>query len=323
MRLIHLAPASKERAISKGGLRGAKVTLATSASTHEALAHGVYAMPVVVDFWTTYQWLRELRRWHDETLVAVYFRVADDEPVYAGRYNEPHVARSAAAAAGWVSKNPAGAQVVVPRSVGAKDIVRIKRMPQLVGWTEIPEQNKKLACVCPACLSHGDRNLMRRVRSAFDAGLTAARLATSVEGKLAALRSLDIPLERARGRLAHTKLARFARSPHAQVRRTAARLLGYYGFAKVEADLRRLLGDSDPEVRQESVESMARAGGAQRVSELIFDSGGDVCVSFVELLEYEQDDRKTHRLLERFATHADAEVRSAARRVALARAADT
>jgi hypothetical protein len=156
MRLVHLAPESAERAIRRSGLRGKKANVSTAPSTTVVLERAVYAMPVVADFWTTFQWLRELRRGHDERLVAVYFRVPDNEPVYFGRYNEPHLARTAGAAAAWVLENPAGAQVVVPRSVAAKEVVAVRRVKQLVGWTDVPEPGKKLACVCPACLPHGD-----------------------------------------------------------------------------------------------------------------------------------------------------------------------
>jgi len=39
----------------------------------------VYAMPIVPDFSVTYQWLRELRRFHRERMVAVHFVVPSDE----------------------------------------------------------------------------------------------------------------------------------------------------------------------------------------------------------------------------------------------------
>ncbi len=90
MRLVHLAPESKERAIRKSGLAGSKAVLSVSGGRTLVVPRAVFAMPVVSDFWTTFQWLRELRRAHDERLVAVYFRIADDEPVHVGRYNEPH-----------------------------------------------------------------------------------------------------------------------------------------------------------------------------------------------------------------------------------------
>ena len=52
---------------------------------------------------------------------------------------EPHVEKPSSGAAVWVQRNPAGAQVVVPHAVPAKSIVAIRRVKQLVGWTEVPE----------------------------------------------------------------------------------------------------------------------------------------------------------------------------------------
>lgn len=318
MRLVHLARASSEPAIGKGGLRGTKATIATTPTTKTALARAVYGMPVVADFWTTFQWLRELRRGHDERLVAVYFRVPDSESVYFGRYNEPHVARTAAAAAAWVLKNPVGAQVVVPRSIAAKDIVAIRRVKQLVGWTEVPEASKKLACVCSACLPHGDRHLMRRVRGAFATGLAAARRASSDVELLAALGTLELPLERGRDRLEHTKLVGFSRSPSPQVRRAAARLLGYFRFNTVKGALRSLLADPHLDVRQEAVEALVRAGGAVHASKLLATSDSEAVSYLVEMLEYESNDLVALETLERFADHPDSGVQATVQRVALA-----
>jgi hypothetical protein len=305
-----LARASAERAIEKGGLKGTKTTVATAPETNIVLARAVYAMPVVADFWTTFQWLRELRRSHDERLVAVYFRVPDNEAVYFGRYNEPHMARSAAAAAAWVRDNPAGAQVVVPRSIASKDVVAVRRVKQLVGWVEVPEPSKKFDCVCSACLPHGDRHLMRRVRGAFATGLAAARRASSDVEVLAALGALELPLERGRDRLDHTKLVGFLRSPSPRVRRAAAWLLGYFRFTTVQGALRSLLDDPHLDVRQSAVEALVRAGGAARTSKLIATSDGEAISHLVELLKYESDDLVALETLERFADHPDSDVQA-------------
>ena len=135
MRLVHLAPASQDRSIRRTGIAGTRATLVATAGPTVALRSAVFAMPVVSDFWTTFQWLRELRRGHDQRIVAVYFRVSDDEIVHVGRYGQPHGAMTAAAAAAWVVKSPAGAEVVVPHRVAAKDVLAIRhvRHPPRVG----------------------------------------------------------------------------------------------------------------------------------------------------------------------------------------------
>lgn len=123
MRFLHLAPASKERAIRRSGLVGRRAAFADETGATRTLAKAVYAMPVVPDFWTSHQWTRELRRYGDERIVAVYFRVADDEPVYVGRYGQPHRLVAAAAAARWVMDHPDGAEVMLARSVARREVV--------------------------------------------------------------------------------------------------------------------------------------------------------------------------------------------------------
>ena len=45
-------------------------------------------MPVLRDFFASYQWLRELRRAGQRSLVAVHFRVSDAEPVFVGHFGQ-------------------------------------------------------------------------------------------------------------------------------------------------------------------------------------------------------------------------------------------
>src|SRR5690349_21708735 len=173
------------------------------------LRHGVYATPVVADFWTTFQWVRGLRRTHDERLVAIYVRVPDGTPVYVGRYDEPHVQVSAAASAEFIRARPNGVEVVIPRRIASKEVLAVREIPQLVGWTEVPELERRFNCVCPACLGRGDRRFTRRIRAAYAAGLAAARRASTDRAVVDALARLEMPLERAARRLDPTKLTRY------------------------------------------------------------------------------------------------------------------
>jgi hypothetical protein len=105
VRLLHLAPASRERAILRAGLAGAGTTLSVEAPAGRAtLRRAVFAMPFVRDFSASQQGLRELRRGHDERMVAVHFCVPDDEPVYVGRFGEPHRVLAATEAARWAGR---------------------------------------------------------------------------------------------------------------------------------------------------------------------------------------------------------------------------
>ena len=323
MRFVHLAPESRAKGIRRSGLGGSKATLSASAGEEIAFKNAVFAMPVVADFWTTFQWLRELRRWTDEKRVAVYFRVPDDEVVHVGRYGEPHLEMTATAAAAWVMKNPAGAQVVLARRVEAKDILGVRQVRQLVGWTQTPDAEKKSDCVCRACLPQGDRQFMRRVRGAYAAGMSAVREARTNDELLSALARLEIPLERARGRIEPKGLMALARSDEAELRRAVAALLGLFRPSQVEHELERLLRDEDAAVRGESVEALARSAGVARTAERLARVGAETDVApeilvLVERLEFQPVDRATVAVLERFAAHPDEDVRESIVRVASA-----
>jgi HEAT repeat protein len=156
-----------------------------------------------------------------------------------------------------------------------------------------------------------------RTLGSFAAGLAAARRASSEVELLAALGTLELPLERGRDRLEHAKLLRFSRSPSPQVRRAAARLLGYFRFQTVKESLRSLLDDPHLDVRQEAVEALVRAGGAVHASKLLATCGSEAISYFVEMLEYESNDLVALETLERFADHPDSAVQATVRRVAL------
>ena len=148
MRFLHLAPAARERSIRRSGLAGARASFPDEAGAALVLPRAVYAMPVVPDFWTLHQWTREMRRRNGERLVAVHFRLPDDEPVHVGRYAQPHRLLPAAAAARWVMDHPEGAEIVVPRKVTRREVVAVRQAPQLVGWVQSPDEKDPFGCVC-------------------------------------------------------------------------------------------------------------------------------------------------------------------------------
>lgn len=289
MRFVHLAPALQETRIRRSGLAGSAARVLTGASETTTVRKAVFAMPVVADFWTTYQWLRELRRSHDERIVAVYFRLSDAEPVLVGRYDQPHATMTASASAQWVTRNPRGAEVLVPRPVRPREVLRTRAITQLVGWTEAPEQERHLRCLCQGCVPRGARDLMRRVRGAIAEALLAARKARAAQDVLAALGSMEIPLERARGRIPPDGVIPFARSPNARIRQSAARLLGSFPRAHVESRLLALALDPDEGVSEEAVQALARVAGVRRGTRLLEGAPEPVVMRMLDQIEYETD----------------------------------
>ena len=155
----------------------------------------VFALPVTPNFQISHQWLRELRRHGGGTIVGVYFRIPDDEPVEVGHYGglrrpmsaaeaaalmlaaearDPAAARADDKASKAVSRgrvlpsSPEGYEVVIPRAIGVREIIRIKALPQVVGWRYRPGANGAPPCACICCErgGFGISRLLRRVEEA-------------------------------------------------------------------------------------------------------------------------------------------------------------
>lgn len=96
---------------------------------------GIFAMPVTRNFYVSHQWLRELKRRSDNTIVAVYFRIPNEETVWVGHYNQAHRQMTAAEAGALMSttENREGYEVIVPRRIGKDEIHRIKNLRQVTG----------------------------------------------------------------------------------------------------------------------------------------------------------------------------------------------
>lgn len=119
---------------------------------------GVFCMPVLPDFQISHQWLRELKRSGQKTIVGIYCRLSSEEPVWVGHYSQIHLFTTLGKAIGEIlrSSNPEGYQLVVPRSLRAREIHRVKSLPQGVGWRYFPGSHReKPHCACFACIPLG------------------------------------------------------------------------------------------------------------------------------------------------------------------------
>ena len=157
---IHLADERLSSHIEKTGLKPHKVWSLTGKY--------VYAMPVLKDFMVSHQWLRELKRRGMRTLIAVQFRIADDEIVRVGHYGQDHIETTAAGAARIFRqhKSELGLEVLIPRKIQPKELMRIYLPTQLVGWRFSPAAKGKKPCGCPYC-ARGEINSRKR-REAYE-----------------------------------------------------------------------------------------------------------------------------------------------------------
>lgn len=148
---VHITLEKRAAAIRRRGLK--------------AESYGLYALPVMVNFYLTHQWVRELRRFSRGPMVAVYFKVPDDLEVWAGRYNQAHIQMKASQATGLMLYEPQlGFECILPNSVPRKDIHRIRVLYQGIGWRYWPESHGAVPCGCPYCQrgQYGAQKLRRR-----------------------------------------------------------------------------------------------------------------------------------------------------------------
>lgn len=147
--LVHLAAAGDVAHIRRVGL---------SARRSRASTRGIFAMPLLPDFYASHQWLREVKRWSaGSTIVAIDFRIPDDEMVLVGHYSEPHLELQVSEAVRVImdAADARGYEILVSRSIGARDIHRIRGVPQVVGWRYSPDAHGTRPCGCPMCVTPG------------------------------------------------------------------------------------------------------------------------------------------------------------------------
>jgi hypothetical protein len=159
---VHIAAGSQSGRIRRAGI--SRVRRAGG-----GLPGGVFAVPVTPNFFLTQQWLRELKRRNAGPLVGVYFRIPDAERVWVGHYGRDHRWMSAAEAVALFTEGHElrGWEVVIPRPVGPRELHRVRRLPQAVGWRYLPGAHGQAPCGCDYCQrgQYGARRLRERYRN--------------------------------------------------------------------------------------------------------------------------------------------------------------
>jgi len=146
--LVHITAENVAKRIARNGI---------------APVHGfVWAFPVIESFALTHAWSRELKRTGRTALVAIDFRVPDREIVFARHYREQQQSMTAAEAVGYIRNrsDPRGYEIMLPRRVLPREIVRVRALPRAFGWRYFPEAKGKAPwmCDCVMCTSRGEVN---------------------------------------------------------------------------------------------------------------------------------------------------------------------
>lgn len=159
--LIHLTSSKDAASIRRAGIK------AVSAARDTPV--GVFCMPSLPDRFATHQWLRELKRRGQRTVVAVDFRLPPGEPVWIGRYHQGHREMPLGRAVGMLMReaDALGFEVVVPRAIRRDEVIRVRTPSQVLGWRYSPDAHgRRPTCACRVCLPKGtikSRRLRRRL----------------------------------------------------------------------------------------------------------------------------------------------------------------
>ena len=264
--LVHLAPAPLARRIERAGLRGGPRRFQVDGETIE-VERAVFAAPHLDDFWHTHQWLRELRRWRRDELVAVDFRLGSEEPVLFGPDWRAHVRCTLGEAIGRARAAPMGAEIVIPRDVLPGELVRVRRVRQDVGWIEKPPPHAPRGCVCQMCLPAGMPDVRRRLRAHWRHGVRLLGAAGSDEARLDALARMTDALQRLREDVPDVRpLVRLTDHASPRVRGSVAWMLG---MARTPPARAALLEMFEREPIAEVLDALARVIGVDALDRLV------------------------------------------------------
>ncbi|MEU5694427.1 HEAT repeat domain-containing protein [Actinosynnema sp. NPDC020468] len=226
-------------------------------------ARGVFCLPVLPSYTLSHQWARELRRRGQRTIVAVDFRLPDDEPVEVGHYGAPRVALTAAGAVALIRdhEDPRGYEVVLARGVSRREIHRVRPVSRVVGWRYRPDAHGRTPCPCPVCCfgDYGSARIRARLGDPDDTRVETKPELMAMLAEADSVSDLTIALfqlgTRSRGN--PEELAHLLDHPSAEVREQLAKTLAAYRGPRAAAMLRVLAEDPEAAVRDTAADRLA------------------------------------------------------------------
>lgn len=249
--LVHLADLNDAEKIKRNGIK-----------IHR-YRRGVYCMPVTPNFYVSHQWVRELRRSGVKTYVGVYFKLPDDEPVYAGKYFEGHKPMALAEAIRELNSlsDALGYEVIVGRKILPAEILRVKNLPQIVGWRVSPDAKGSQPCGCRFCQLGRIKGSRISERFSIDEKLLPYNEIVSQlkreNDEDAILRLLDQVRQKTRHR-DPTELFFLLKKNSAAVDKEFAYVLGRFKHKNVRLVAEKLLESSDEYTRENAAEVLEK-----------------------------------------------------------------
>lgn len=154
---VHFTDGNNKNSIIKNGIKLQTIH-------YENINKGIFCMPVIPDFYATHQWVRELKQYHSgNEIIAVYFKIPDEEIVFCGKYNEAIIETKASEAHNKFMnlEDKMGFQTIIGRKIFSNEITKVKNIPQIIGWRHFPKSHEGKRCLCPACLTKGSYNSIK------------------------------------------------------------------------------------------------------------------------------------------------------------------
>jgi hypothetical protein len=144
---VHLTTEARVPSITRNGIGRLR-------QSQGELPRGIYATPVTQNFYASHQWVRELKRSKAGPLAGIYFRIPDEQFVWLGHYGKAHQELTASQTLNEFSKakDPLGWEVLIPRRIEAKEIVKTRRLSQVIGWRYYPGAKGRVPCTCDFCI---------------------------------------------------------------------------------------------------------------------------------------------------------------------------
>jgi len=164
---------------------------------YEAISQGVFCMPVISDFYATHQWLREIKMCQSSSnIIAVYFKIPDNETVFFGHYNDEIIKTTASEAHRILNEaeDKMGFQLIVPRKILKSEVTKTKNMPQIIGWRYYPKSHERKRCLCPACLQAGTYGSTRIKEAEISRLFKNLRNASASPDIISALNEINYPI---------------------------------------------------------------------------------------------------------------------------------